>query len=53
MDKYRIDIYTGPRFCDGIISQEYKRFKCVDDAKIYAYQKAIELNAEYSLQQIQ
>ena len=36
---YRVDIYTGPFTYDGLLSREYKRFKCVDDAKVYAYEK--------------
>lgn len=36
---YRVDLYTGPFTYDGLVSREYKHFKCVDDAKIYAYDK--------------
>lgn len=50
---YRIDIYTGWRVYDGLISREYKRFSCVDDAKIYAYGKIEGTALGYSVQEVQ
>ena len=53
--KYRIDSYTGWSVYDGLILREYKRFKCVDDAKVYAYLLAQKHGEKcgYSLQLVQ
>ena len=52
MKKYRIDIYTGWSVYDGLISREYKYFICVDDAKIYAYEKIKGTNLSFSILEV-
>ena len=52
MTKYRIDIYTGWSVYDGLISREYKKFNCVDDAKIYAYSKIEGTKYGYSILEV-
>ena len=52
MKQYRIDIYTGWSVYDGLISREYKYFICVDDAKIYAYEKIEGTNLGFSILEV-
>lgn len=52
MTKYRIDIYAGPFVYDSLVSREYKRFHCVDDAKIYAYGKIQETKYCFSILEV-
>lgn len=52
MKKYRIDICTGWSVYDGLISREYKYFSCVDDAKIYAYEKIEGTNLGFSILEV-
>lgn len=49
---YRIDIYTGWSVYDTLISREYRKFKCVDDAKVYAYRKIEGTKNSYSIQEV-
>lgn len=52
MKLYRIDIYEGWRVYDGLIGREYRRFICVDDAKVYAYGKIEGTALGYSVQEV-
>ena len=52
MKKYRIDIYAGWSVYDGLISREYKYFSCVDDAKIYVYEKIEGTNLSFSILEV-
>ena len=52
MTTYRIDIYSGWSVYDSLVSREYKQFKCVDDAKIYAYSKIEGTQLGYSINEV-